>query len=223
MKRMRRLLIVLLGFMALTAAVSHADLVFSDTFENKPFVESGNPQGWTVFGAPLDDRGTLHNSQYHSATASVWVAFTWAGWGWGATTVSNEGTLYNVMNDSAGVSAWFRATNAFGASSIAFTIYDSDGTQWRTADASLVQPDTSWTRYETKLSNMVVEAAGLTPGLNYSNVTHFGFLAYTAGQSGQNQMQYDDFNVEAIPEPGTLAAVIAGLALFALRRKFRRQ
>jgi hypothetical protein len=216
---MRKVLIVLSACLWLMAIGSRADLVFSDTFENKAFVETGNPQGWTIFGAPLDDRGTLHNSQYHSATASVWVAFTWSGWGWGATTVSNEGTLYNVMNDSGSVSAWLRATNAFAAPSIAFTIYDSDGTQLRTPDAALHQPGASWTLYETDLSNMVVEAVGLTPGLNYSNVTHFGYLAFTAGQSGQNQIQYDDFNVEAIPEPATLALVVAaGLSLFVFRK-----
>lgn len=205
--------------LVVAAGAAVGDLVFVDDFEGEPLVGSGNPAGWTIFGTPLDDRGTLHNSQYHSATAAVWVAFTWTGWGWGATTVSNETTRHDVYGDWATVGAWMRATNAFAAPSIAFTIFDADGTQWRTADFGLVQPDANWTHYETPLSSMVLEAAGAVAGLDYSNITHVGFLAFTGTQSGQNQLQFDDFAIESIPEPATVLTVAAGLLVLAFRRR----
>lgn len=217
---MRRGAIILLGVLA-AAAGAYGNLIFNDDFENKAYVESGNPDGWQIFGAPLDDRGTLHNGQNHSPTASVWVAFTWQSWGWGATTVSNEATRYDAYDNGTTLSLWMRANTDFGAGSIALTIYDADGTQLRTADADRFQPTTTWTEYQTTLSNMVVEASGSEAGLNHTNVVNFGFLAYTASQSGSNQIQFDDFQVNTIPEPATTGLVLGGLAL--LGRRLRRK
>ena len=205
------------------AAVAGAGLVFNETFENKPFVASGNPDGWALFGTPLDDRGTLHNGENHSPTSSTWVAFTWSGWGWGATTISNEFTRYDVMNSMGEMSVWMRATNDFGAGSIALTLYDADGTQWRSSDTNLFQPTTAWTEYRVTLGGMQEELAGSVPGLDFTNITSVGFLAFTSGQSGQNQLQFDDFTVTAIPEPGTLAAMGMGVLVLLLgHRKMRR-
>jgi hypothetical protein len=213
--------VLFLATALLVSATATADLVFLDDFENEDVVPSGNPEGWEIFGTPLLDRGTMHNSQYHSPTAAVWVAISWQSWGWGATTVSNESTRYDVFDDQAVMSCWMRSTNNLSAASIALTIYDEDGTQWRTADANLFQLTTSWTEYNTPLSNMVIEAAGSTPGLDYTNIVKFGFLAYTAGQSGDNMVHYDDFRVDAIPEPNTMVTVLTCAVLF-LVRKMRR-
>lgn len=214
---------IVAGLLVGWATVAGAGLVFNETFENKPFVASGNPDGWSIFGAPLDDRGTLHNSANHSPTSSTWVAVSWTGWGWGATTISNEFVRYDVMNNMAEMSVWMRATNDFGAGSIALTLYDADGTQWRSSDASLFQPTTAWTEYQVTLGGMQEETAGSVPGLDYTNITSVGFLAFTSGQSGQNQLQFDDFTVTAIPEPGTMAAMgVGGLLLLAGRRRMCR-
>ena len=70
---------------------------------------------------------------------------------------------------------------------------------------------------------MITESAGTIPGLDYSNVTHFGFLAFTSGQEGQNQMQFDDFTVEAIPEPATAATLLVGGALLYARLRKNRK
>ncbi len=204
----------------LLAGGAYGNLIFNDTFENKAYVESGDPAGWQIFGAPLDDRGTVHNGQNHSPTAAVWVAFTWQSWGWGATTVSNESVRYDAYDDGTTLSLWMRANADFGAGSVALTIFDADGTQLRTADGDRFQPTTTWTEFRTPISNMVVEAAGGEAGLNHTNVVNFGFLAYTAGQSGQNQIQFDDFQVNTIPEPATLGLILGGLAL--LRRRLGR-
>ena len=204
-------------------AAAGAGLVFNETFENKPYVASGNPDGWAIFGAPLDDRGTLHGGANHSPTSSTWVAFTWTGWGWGSTTISNEFVRYDVMNNQAEMSVLMRSTNNFGAGSIALTLHDADGTQWRSSDASLFQPTTAWSQYTVTLGSMQEETAGAVAGLDYTNITSVGFLAFTAGQSGQNQLQFDDFTVTSIPEPGTLAAMVAGAALLlAGHRKLRK-
>ena len=163
------------------------------------------------------------NSQYHSPTASVWVAFTWSGWGWGATTVSNEGVRYNLFDGDATIGAWMRATNDFSAASISFTVFDADGTQLRADGTNMFSLTSSWANYQTQVGGMITETAGNIPGLDYSNVTHFGFLAFTSGQTGQNQMQFDDFSVQAIPEPATATAVLLGAAvLFASLRKNRK-
>jgi len=221
MKKGIVVLVVLAGLMI--GQVARGDVVFSDDFENDPFVASGNPQDWSIFGTPIADKGTLNNSDYHSATAAVWVAVSWTGWGWGTTTISNEATRYNVVSDAAELSGWFNATNDFGAASIAMTIYDADGTQWRTADADLYQPGTSWEKFSSPLSNMVVETAGSQAGLDYTNITHFGFLAFTAGQTGQNQLHYDDFSVTAIPEPQLIALFgLGGLLLVRVLRSRKR-
>lgn len=217
---MKKAWMIVAAWMILAAA-ARAGLVFSDDFEGKPYAETGNPEGWTIFGAPLDDRGTLHNGENHSPTAAVWVAFTWTSWGWGATTVSNEAVRYDVLNDFAEMSVWMRGTNAFAAPSVALTIYDADGTQWRTADADLFQLTANWAAYTTRLADMVVEVNGNTPGLDYANITHVGFLAFTAGQSGQNVLQYDDFRMDSIPEPSTVVALLMGFGLLAWRARRR--
>ena len=214
---------IVAGLMMGWVVAAGAGLVFNETFESKPFVASGNPDGWSIFGAPLDDRGTLHNSANHSPTSSTWVAFSWTGWGWGATTISNEFVRYDLMNDMAEMSVWMRATNDFGVGSIALTLYDADGTQWRSSDASLFQPTTAWTEYQVTLNGMQEETAGSVAGLDYTNITSVGFLAFTAGQSGQNQIQFDDFTVTSIPEPGTLAVMgVGALLLVAGRRRMSR-
>ena len=212
-----------LGAMLL-AVQGFGDVIYSASFENEPLVESGNPSGWTIFGAPLDDRGTLQNSEYHSPTAAVWVAFTWSSWGWGVTTVSNEGVFYDIFNDGATISAWMRATNEFSASSISFTLFDADGTQLRADGTNMFSLTTSWANYQTSVGGMVTEVAGSIPGLDYSNVTHFGFLAFTSGQTWQNMVQFDDFAVQAIPEPATVASLLlgAGLLLARLKRNNRK-
>ena len=171
------------------------------------------------FGAPLDDRGTIHNSEYHSPTAAVWVAFTWSSWGWGAMTVSNEGVRYDIFNADATISAWMRATNEFSSASIAFTIFDADGTQLRADGTNMYSLTTSWAPYQATVGGLATEVAGNIPGLDYSNVTHFGFLAFTSGQTGQNLMQFDDFAVQAIPEPATSAALLLGAGLLFARWK----
>ncbi|MBN1269041.1 MAG: PEP-CTERM sorting domain-containing protein [Kiritimatiellae bacterium] len=209
------LMLVTLFALGLTSA---ADIVFMDDFENVPLVESGNPPGWTIFGAPVLDRG-MYTTQNHSPSASVWVAVSWAGWGWGATT---DASTYDVGNDETTVSCWMRANENLSAGSVAMTIFDADGTQWRTADASLFQLTTDWAQYSSQLGDMVVEAAGTTPGLDYANIVNFGFLAYTAGQTGEDIIQFDDFAVDTIPEPATLTATALGLA-FLLFRRFRQR
>lgn len=217
-----RTLCVAVLLAAVPALVSVGDIVFYDDFENEPVVGSGNPDGWSIFGAPLLDRGTMHNSEFHSPTASVWVAVDWTGWGWGALTVSNEATRYNIVDDQAVVSSWFRATNEFGAASIAFSLTDADGTQWRTADADLFQPTTTWSQHTNVVGDMVVEAAGNTAGLDYENIVSVGYLAYTAGQTDGNMLQFDDFGVTAIPEPTTMALIAMGLGAFMWRRRVRK-
>ena len=211
-----------LGVMLL-AMQGLGDVIYNASFENAALVGSGSPSNWTIFGTPIDDRGTMHNSQYHSPTASVWVAFTWSGWGWGATTVSNEGVRYNLFDGDATIGAWMRATNDFSAASISFTVFDADGTQLRADGTNMFSLTSSWANYQTQVGGMITETAGNIPGLDYSNVTHFGFLAFTSGQTGQNQMQFDDFSVQAIPEPATATAVLLGAAvLFASLRKNRK-
>ncbi len=210
---------VAMAALAWMAGNSFGDIVFSDSFENQPYADSGNPQGWSIFGAPLDDRGVLNNTDFHSPTAAVWVAVTWSGWGWGATTVSNEGVRYDVLNNNASLSAWFRSTADFTAGSIAFTIFDADGTQLRMDGTNMIMPGTTWTHYEAPVNAMVTETAGNVPGLDVSNVTHFGFLAFTSGQTGQNQLQFDDFTVQSIPEPATGAFLALGLGAWMWCRK----
>lgn len=197
-------------------------LEFADDFENNPLVASGSPEDWTVFGAPILDRGTLHNGENHSPTASVWVAVSWSSWGWGALVDSNETTRYNLSDDRATISCWMRATNDFAAGSVAFTVFDEDGTQWRTANADQFQLTTEWTQYSTSLSNMQVEAAGNTAGLDVTNIVNFGFLSYTAGQTGGNMVQFDDFEVVAVPEPSALGLIALGFsALYVTVRRRR--
>jgi hypothetical protein len=211
-----------LGAMLL-AMQGFGDVIYNASFENEPVVESGNPSGWTIFGTPLDDRGTMQNSQYHSPTAAVWAAFTWSGWGWGATTVSNEGVRYNIFNDDATIGAWMRATNDFSAASISFTLFDADGTQLRADGTNMFSLTSSWASYQTRVGGMITETAGNIPGLDTSNITHFGFLAFTSGQTGQNLMQFDDFTIQAIPEPATATALLIGLGIvFSRLRKQRK-
>ena len=211
-----------LGAMLL-ALQGWGDVIYSASYENEAPVGSGSPSGWSIFGAPIDDRGTMHNGEYHSPTASVWVAFTWSGWGWGATTVSNQGVFYNVFNDNATIGAWMRATNDFSSASISFTIFDADGTQLRSDGTNMFSLTSSWASYQARVGGMITESAGTIPGLDYSNVTHFGFLAFTSGQEGQNQMQFDDFTVEAIPEPATAATLLVGGALLYARLRKNRK
>jgi len=213
--------IVLAGAVLAMASMAYSDVVFSDDFEGDALVVSDNPPGWTVFGSPITDKGTF-TAESHSPSASVWVAVAWdAGWGWGATK-NVEATAWDVTDESAWVSVWMRSTNDFTAGSVAMTIYDGDGTQWRTADGELFQLSTTWTEYRTPLSNMVIEAAGTTAGLDYTNIANFGFLAYTAGQSGDNMVQFDDFSVQTIPEAGTVGAVAVGVGVLMMLRRRRR-
>lgn len=219
---MSKMGVVVAAMLALCAAgAAHGEIVFMDDFEDAPLVGSGNPPGWTVFGAPLLDRGTF-TGQSHSPSASVWVAVSWQSWGFGATT--DAAGPYDVENDSSWLSVWMRANSDLTAPSIALTIYDSDGTQWRTADADLFQATTTWTEFRTPLSNMVMEAAGTVSGLDYENVTSFGFLAFTAGQSGENTIQFDDFGVQTIPEASTVGALgIGSMMLFLLRTRGKKR
>lgn len=197
------------------SASTYASIIYLDDFEGESLVESGNPPGWAVFGNPIDDKGT-YTTTAHSPSASVWVAFTWTGWGWGTTTDAGD---YDVGDASSSMSVWLQADSSFAAQSVALTIYDADGTQWRTADANLFQPNTSWGFYQTTLSDMVVEAAGTTPGLDFQHISQFGLLAYTAEQSGSNQMQFDDFSVQTIPEPTSMALLLLGTLLIDIVRR----
>ena len=218
---MSKWLMVMVSVWALVAMSATADMVFLDDFEGEALVDGGNPSGWTLFGAPMVDRGT-YTSSSHSPSASVWVAVNWdaGGWGYGAVTVSNETERYNLMDESGTLSIWMRATNYFSAASVALTIFDEDGTQWRTSDSELFTPTMTWTMYSTPLSNMVMETAGAVAGMNYTNITQFGFLSFDSGQTGPNLVNFDDFQVaNSIPEPATLAIVILGAGFLARMRR----
>jgi len=219
-KRIPEIIIAMASLGILTIPETCADLVFFDDFEGQPLVGSGNPPGWIVFGNPILDKGTFTTS-CHSPTAAVWVAFDWGSyWGWGAETTNQQ--TYTVDNYTT-LSVWMKATNDFSAQSVALYLQDGDGTQWRTRDEDRFQPTTVWTEYTSYVTNMQVESAGTVPGLDYTNIVKFGFLAYANGQSGPNQLQYDDYRVTAIPEPSTFALLATGILAASVRyRRGRR-
>lgn len=218
---MSKWLMVMAAVFTLVSVSAPADIVFLDDFEGDALVDGGNPPDWTLFGTPMVDRGT-YTAASHSPSASVWVAVNWdaGGWGWGAVSASNETVRYNLMDESGTLSVWMRATNDFTTASVALTLFDEDGTQWRTSDSELFTLTTTWTLYTTPLSNMVMETIGATAGLNCTNITQFGFLSYDNGQTGPNLVNFDDFQAtNAIPEPATLAILVLGAGFLARRHK----
>ena len=60
----------MLGAMLL-GAQGFGDVIYNESFENEALIESGDPSGWLIFGSPIDDSGTMQNSQYHSPTAAA--------------------------------------------------------------------------------------------------------------------------------------------------------
>lgn len=213
-------------FIALLSLGMVAQADWLDTFDSEA-ADSGAPDNYGVFGGGTLDSGVTATLSV-SAPQSAFVVVNLDGLAFNFTSilVHDPGVAMDLTGGTLSADVLANIDLSSTAGNVAFHLYDADGSEWRTGNADLFAPTTTFGNFSQNVSALSEQVVvGTTPGLDTGNIVRYGLDFYDQPGAGNQDTTFNVDNLQgsvaAVPEPGTASLMLLSL-LAVLRFRTRR-